>query len=553
MISISSDDAHAVQRRRRQFAQTVGEDDVDQVPDGEGGKLAPQQRLAFSIHRKRVQDAVDGAAPPRCDRVRGRRKPARRGAHRRPRHRDAARAGGRLPDRRRSNRLPNTRYRPGSAGSSRGLTAPRRRRRSRRTPAIPAIARTPPPCRRRERHIRAPSSPITTSGYSSEHFGHSGPPAGASAKCRPLPVERAPAERMEPSRLRPGEPRPKLCADQFPYAPGRCGMMDMRKRRRSPRVAIGHVHLRVSDLDRALAFYEGALGFEVTQRIGERRRLPERRRIPSPHPVEYRDPAARRPAHYGVYHFAIRYPESAGAARALSRAASAGAPLDGGLRPWGLRGAVPSRPRWPSRSSCTAIGRARMPVRRGSLPLPGRSISTRCGRLAAETSDARQRDRRSRRISEAIALRDCGHARCSNLHKVLLDDTRAAYEMDRGRVGSNATLLQLVINDPWFAWLHPLSELVVRIDETLQPDAPATEADGTMLARSGGAPAVAAAEHRARSRGAISKRCSGSPRSSSRTPTCGASSNMPSNAGSRLSRRRCYDLRSWTADCPAAC
>jgi hypothetical protein len=71
--------------------------------------------------------------------------------------------------------------------------------------------------------------------------------------------------------------------------------------------------------------------------------------------------------------------------------------------------------------------------------------------------------------------------RLLTLHKVLLDDAKAAYEMDRGRVASNANLLQLVINDPWFAWLHPLSELVVRIDETLQSDAPATEADGVVL------------------------------------------------------------------------
>jgi hypothetical protein len=71
--------------------------------------------------------------------------------------------------------------------------------------------------------------------------------------------------------------------------------------------------------------------------------------------------------------------------------------------------------------------------------------------------------------------------RLLNLHKVLIDDAKVAYEMDRGRVGSNASLLQLVINDPWFAWLHPLSELVVRIDETLRADVAATEADGTVL------------------------------------------------------------------------
>ena len=72
-------------------------------------------------------------------------------------------------------------------------------------------------------------------------------------------------------------------------------------------------------------------------------------------------------------------------------------------------------------------------------------------------------------------------ARLLGLHKVLLDDARVAYEMDRGRIGSTAKLLQLVINDPWFAWLHPLSELVVRIDETIEPDSPATEADGAAL------------------------------------------------------------------------
>src|SRR5687768_9922066 len=71
--------------------------------------------------------------------------------------------------------------------------------------------------------------------------------------------------------------------------------------------------------------------------------------------------------------------------------------------------------------------------------------------------------------------------RLLELHKVLLEDTRAAYELDRGRIPSNATLLQLVINDPWFAWLRPLSEIVVRIDVLLLPDPPSTEADAMAL------------------------------------------------------------------------
>ena len=71
--------------------------------------------------------------------------------------------------------------------------------------------------------------------------------------------------------------------------------------------------------------------------------------------------------------------------------------------------------------------------------------------------------------------------RLLELHKVLLEDSRAAYELDRGRIPSNATLLQLVINDPWFAWLRPLSELVVRIDVMLLPDTAAGETEAVTL------------------------------------------------------------------------
>jgi hypothetical protein len=70
--------------------------------------------------------------------------------------------------------------------------------------------------------------------------------------------------------------------------------------------------------------------------------------------------------------------------------------------------------------------------------------------------------------------------RLLQLHKVLLEDARAAYELDRGRVGSVGNLLQLVINDPWFAWLHALSELVVRIDQTLD-ESQSTGGDATAL------------------------------------------------------------------------
>jgi hypothetical protein len=62
------------------------------------------------------------------------------------------------------------------------------------------------------------------------------------------------------------------------------------------------------------------------------------------------------------------------------------------------------------------------------------------------------------------------------LHKTLLDWERAAYERVNGRQSSNA-LLEALLKDPQFAWLRPLSQLVVRIDEMLEDDVPPCEND----------------------------------------------------------------------------
>lgn len=53
------------------------------------------------------------------------------------------------------------------------------------------------------------------------------------------------------------------------------------------------------------------------------------------------------------------------------------------------------------------------------------------------------------------------------LHKALIEAERVTYERIHGRVDSTGQLLQLVLHDGWFTWLHPLSQLVVRIDEIL--------------------------------------------------------------------------------------
>ncbi len=67
------------------------------------------------------------------------------------------------------------------------------------------------------------------------------------------------------------------------------------------------------------------------------------------------------------------------------------------------------------------------------------------------------------------------------LHKALLDSERAIYERDVERITTTGQYLQLVLNDPWFAWLHELSQFIVLVDETLDFDDPPTAADADRL------------------------------------------------------------------------
>ncbi len=53
------------------------------------------------------------------------------------------------------------------------------------------------------------------------------------------------------------------------------------------------------------------------------------------------------------------------------------------------------------------------------------------------------------------------------LHKALLDSERTSYEIVHGTIASPGAFLQLLINDNWFAWLRPVTTLLVQIDEGL--------------------------------------------------------------------------------------
>jgi catechol 2,3-dioxygenase len=95
---------------------------------------------------------------------------------------------------------------------------------------------------------------------------------------------------------------------------------------------IGHVHLRVADLERALAFYHGVLGFEVTLRMGDSAAFlaaggyHHHIGLNTWESLGGKPPAA---GTTGLYHLAVLYPTRAALADALKRLVDAGIPLDG--------------------------------------------------------------------------------------------------------------------------------------------------------------------------------------------------------------------------------
>ena len=96
---------------------------------------------------------------------------------------------------------------------------------------------------------------------------------------------------------------------------------------------IGHVHLKVADLDRSLAFYQGLLGFDLIQRMGRQAAFLSAGGYHHHLGLNTWESAGGQPpapGTTGLYHFAINYPERRDLAAAVQRL------LDGG---WGLDGA----------------------------------------------------------------------------------------------------------------------------------------------------------------------------------------------------------------------
>jgi len=99
-----------------------------------------------------------------------------------------------------------------------------------------------------------------------------------------------------------------------------------------PGVRIGHAHLKVADLDRALAFYSGVLGFELQQRFGDQAAFLAAGGYH--HHIglntwESKGGEPPAPGTTGLFHIAILYPTRAALADALRRLLAAGVPLEG--------------------------------------------------------------------------------------------------------------------------------------------------------------------------------------------------------------------------------
>jgi catechol 2,3-dioxygenase len=99
-----------------------------------------------------------------------------------------------------------------------------------------------------------------------------------------------------------------------------------------PRVDIGHVHLKVADLDRALGFWRDVLGFDEIQRYGDQAAFlsaggyHHHIGLNTWESLGGSQPA---PGTTGLFHAAIRYPDRASLADALRRVLEAGIRLDG--------------------------------------------------------------------------------------------------------------------------------------------------------------------------------------------------------------------------------
>jgi len=99
-----------------------------------------------------------------------------------------------------------------------------------------------------------------------------------------------------------------------------------------PETRVGHVHLKVADLDRAIGFYSGILGFDVTQRYGKQAAFLSAGGYHHHIGLNTWDSLGGTPpppGHTGLYHSAFLFPDRKSLAQVLKRLVEAGYPLTG--------------------------------------------------------------------------------------------------------------------------------------------------------------------------------------------------------------------------------
>jgi len=99
-----------------------------------------------------------------------------------------------------------------------------------------------------------------------------------------------------------------------------------------PQTRVGHIHLKVANLDRAIAFYSGLLGFDLTQKYGDQAAFLSAGGYH--HHIglntwESLGGTAPPPGHTGLYHSAFVFPDRKALAQVLKRLMAAKYPLDG--------------------------------------------------------------------------------------------------------------------------------------------------------------------------------------------------------------------------------
>src|SRR6188768_1096060 len=210
-----------------------------------------------------------------------------------------------------------------------------------------------------------------------------------------------------------------------------------------PRVDIGHVHLKVADLDRALAFYQGVLGFDITTRMGQHAAFLSAGGYH--HHIaldtwESRNGPPPAPGTTGLYHVAIRYPDRAALAAALRRLIEAQVPLEG-ASDHGVSEALYLRD---PDGNGIELYRDRP---RDQWPLaPDGTLRMTTERLDVEAllAEAQQpKGGANGPPTASIPMEAATRARLVDvrtpllaLHKPLLDDPQSAYALDRGRLAS---------------------------------------------------------------------------------------------------------------------